>query len=281
MFTNSESEVAWIGAVLRQAAERFILPRFHEVVCSKKPDGSVVTSADLDSQDFLQTMLASRYPELPLLGEEMSRSQQEELLARQVPLWCLDPLDGTSNFAAGVPIFGISLALLQGGRTMAGWVYDPIRDELFTACAGKGASLNGQALVPREAPPLNRAVGVVDYKRLARNLSLRLIDERPFHSQRNFGSSVLEWCWLAAGRYHFYLHGGQQLWDRAAGALILAETGGALSTLAGSPLPAAALACSSVLATLDPQLHDAWRRWLDGADLQPASSSQKGRIDLC
>ncbi|MBU2791302.1 inositol monophosphatase family protein, partial [Acidithiobacillus caldus] len=235
MFTNSESEVAWIGAVLRQAAERFILPRFHEVVCSKKPDGSVVTSADLDSQDFLQTMLASRYPELPLLGEEMSRSQQEELLARQVPLWCLDPLDGTSNFAAGVPIFGISLALLQGGRTMAGWVYDPIRDELFTACAGKGAALNGQALVPREAPPLDRAVGVVDYKRLARNLSLRLIDERPFHSQRNFGSSVLEWCWLAAGRYHFYLHGGQQLWDRAAGALILAETGGALSTLAGRP----------------------------------------------
>jgi len=263
MFTGSESEMAWIGGILRQAAERFILPRFREVACSRKPDGSVVTSADLDSQDFLQTMLASRYPELPLLGEEMTRPQQEELLAQGVPLWCLDPLDGTSNFAAGVPIFGISLALLSGGRATAAWVYDPVRDELFTARAGRGATRNGQVLAPREAPPLEKAVGVVDYKRLDRTLSLRLIDERPFHSQRNFGSAVLEWCWLAAGRYHFYLHGGQQLWDRAAGALILAESGGTPSTLAGAPLPAAGLACSSVLATLDPRLHEAWCRWLE------------------
>ncbi|MGC9127148.1 MAG: inositol monophosphatase family protein [Acidithiobacillus sp.] len=272
MFTSSESDMAWIGGILRQAAERFILPRFHEVVCSRKPDGSVVTSADLDSQDFLQAMLASRYPELPLLGEEMTRPQQERLLARDVPLWCLDPLDGTSNFAAGVPIFGISLALLQGGQAIAGWVYDPIRDELFTARAGHGATLNGQALMPREAPSLDKAVGVVDYKRLTRALSLRLIDERPFHSQRNFGSSVLEWCWLAAGRYHFYLHGGQQLWDRAAGALILTETGGSLSTLVGAPLPVADLACSSVLATLDPLLHAAWRRWL--GDDRPAPCAE-------
>ncbi|MGC8468090.1 MAG: inositol monophosphatase family protein, partial [Acidithiobacillus sp.] len=101
---------------------------------------------------------------------------------------------------------------------------------------------------------------------------LRLIDERPFHSQRNFGSSVLEWCWLAAGRYHFYLHGGQQLWDRAAGALILTETGGSLSTLVGAPLPVADLACSSVLATLDPLLHAAWRRWL--GDDRPAPCAE-------
>ncbi|MHB1202030.1 MAG: inositol monophosphatase family protein [Acidithiobacillus sp.] len=254
----------WVGNLLRTCADRFILPRFQEVRSSRKPDGSIVTSADIDSQNFLREMLAARYPEIPLLGEEMSGAEQVKLLAEADVLWCLDPLDGTSNFAAGVPVFGISLALLSGGRAVLAWVYDPVRGELFFAEQGRGAVVEEMALTPRLAPALGDCVGVVDYKRLPRDLARRMIDERPFHSQRNFGASVLEWCWLAAGRYHFYLHGAQQLWDMAAGELVLREAGGTVTDLAGRPLGVGSLKLQSVLATLDPGLHRAWRAWLDG-----------------
>lgn len=254
----------WVGNLLRTCADRFLLPRFQEVRSSRKPDGSIVTSADIDSQNFLREMLAARYPEIPLLGEEMSGAEQASLLAEAKVLWCLDPLDGTSNFAAGVPVFGISLALLSGGRAVLAWVYDPVRGELFCAERGRGATVEGVALTPRVAPALGDCVGVVDYKRLPLDLALRMIEERPFHSQRNFGASVLEWCWLAAGRYHFYLHGAQQLWDMAAGELVLREAGGAVTDLAGRALGVDSLKPQSVLATLDPELHPAWRSWLEG-----------------
>jgi Archaeal fructose-1,6-bisphosphatase and related enzymes of inositol monophosphatase family len=146
---------------------------------------------------------------------------------------------------------------------MLGWVYDPVRAELFSAAQGAGAYMDGVPLAARQAPKLRHCVGVVDYKRLSRPLALRLINERPFHSQRNFGASVLEWCWLAAGRYHFYLHGAQQLWDRAAGALILYEAGGRATQLNGDDLREDDLPPRSILATLDPQLHKSWRRWLE------------------
>ncbi|WP_226818840.1 inositol monophosphatase family protein [Acidithiobacillus montserratensis] len=261
----NEIDQQWVGKLLRTSAERFILPRFHTVVSSRKPDGSVVTSADIDSQNFLQDMLAARYPDIPLLGEEMSSHEQQHLLDNSSALWCLDPLDGTSNFAAGVPVFGISLALLEKGHSVMGWIYDPVRAELFSAVRGQGAKVDNTPLLTREAPVLKHCVGVVDYKRLQRPLALRIIDERPFHSQRNFGASVLEWCWLAAGRYHFYLHGAQQLWDRAAGALILQEAGGQISRFDGSPLQEKDLKPCSIIATLDPELHQTWRNWLDHA----------------
>ncbi len=253
----------WVGDLLRICAERFILPRYLTVAASAKPDGSIVTSADIDSQNFLQQMLAARYPEIPLVGEEMPAEEQAAILADGRPVWCLDPLDGTSNFAAGVPVFGISLALLESSGTRQAWIYDPVRRELFLAQKGRGAFCNGQPLHYRQAPALRSTVGVVDYKRLSRSLAHRIMDEKPFHSQRNFGSCVLEWCWLAAGRYHFYLHGAQQLWDRAAGTLVLLEAGGICSTLDGQALPPQALARTSVLATLDPALHGEWRQWLE------------------
>jgi len=252
----------WVAELLRESAARFLLPGFQRLTATRKPDGSIVTSADLHSQNFLQEALAQRYPDIPLLGEEMTAAEQADLMRTAGLLWCLDPLDGTSNYAAGVPVFGISLALLDGQGARQGWVYDPIRDELFTAVRGGGAFCNGERLPCREAPGLSGSVGVLDYKRLAPELAIALVTRQPFHSQRNFGSCVLEWSWLAAGRYHFYLHGAQQLWDWAAGGLLLQEAGGQLSTLAGEPLCPNALAKRSVLAALDPLLHAAWSTWL-------------------
>ena len=202
-----------------------------------KLDGSVVTEADIALQRRLQQELARHWPEYDFLGEEMAGHEQEELMrvCTQKGLWCLDALDGTSNFAAGVPYFAVSLALLIHCRPELGLVYDPVRDECFTAQRGQGAWLNGLSLGTRAALelPLPRCIAAVDFKRLAARSAARLARRRPTVRQRNFGASSLDWCWLADGRFHVYLHGGQKLWDYAAGHLILAEAGGRSQTLAG------------------------------------------------
>ncbi len=180
-------------------------------------------------------------------------------------MWCVDPLDGTTNYAAGVPFFSVSLALLIQGRPLLGVVYDPVRDECFTAQKGRGAWLNDKALGTRSLTPLSleRSVAAVDFKRLSAPLAVRLATQHPYGSQRNFGACSLEWCWLAAGRFHVYLHGGQKPWDYAAGCLILSEAGGRALTLEGEDIFAAGLTTRSVAAALDPVLFAAWRESLD------------------
>lgn len=262
--TATLPDQAFVADLLRQAATSCVMPYYSETRSSRKPDGSIVTQADLRCQAFLQQALCQVYPHIPLLGEEMEPDEQAELLekSRSRPIWVLDPVDGTSNFAASLPIFGISLALLEAGDTRMGWVYDPVRDEMFFAERGRGAWLNDERMESRVAVPMKRAVGVVDIKRLPLGIRQRLVSEMPFHSQRSFGSAVIEWCWLAAGRYHFYLHGGQKLWDIAAGNLILAEAGGVMQDLDGDPLCLDALRSQSVLACLDSTLLAEWRGWL-------------------
>ena len=194
----------------------------------------------------------------------MSASEQEALLAdADTPLWCLDPLDGTSNFAAGIPCFGISLALIRGGAVELGIIYDPLRDECFSARRGHGARLNDTPLQAQDTGiELKRAVAVVDFKRLAPPLRRRLVEAPPDSSQRNFGSCALEWGWIAAGRGHVHLHGGQKLWDLAAGSLILTEAGGSCRTLEGEAVFVPGLAPRSVVSASDPRLFAAWRDWL-------------------
>ncbi len=103
---------------------------------------------------------------------------------------------------------------------------------------------------------------MVDFKRLPAGLARRLISDPPYASQRNFGSSALEWAWVAAGRGHVYLHGGQKLWDFAAGSLILTEAGGFSCTLAGEPVFKSSLESRSVIAASGEALFRSWRDWL-------------------
>jgi myo-inositol-1(or 4)-monophosphatase len=250
--------------LVRTCAQEELLPRFAHVGRLLKTDGSVVTEADQAMQDRVQKELASRWPEYDFLGEEMSGHEHEALTTSgHKGLWILDPLDGTSNFAAGLPFFSVSLALLIDGRPEIGLVYDPIRDECFVAQHGRGAWLNGLSMGTM-APvhlPLQRSIAVVDFKRLDRALAAKLGAEPPYGSQRNFGSSALDWCWLADGRFHVYLHGGQKLWDYAAGILILTEAGGQAMTLDGEDVFSVGLDSRSVVAARDPGLFQAWTAW--------------------
>lgn len=259
-------ELDAVAEILVRTAREELLPRFAEVARTHKTDGSIVTAADIAMQAAVQRALAERWPQYGLLGEEMAEDEQRRLWGRPGRgLWVLDPLDGTSNFATGIPFFSVSLALLIGGEPVRGWVLDPIRDEIFTAESGAGAWLNG-ARLRCEIPhiPLRRSVAVVDFKRLPDDLAARLGASPPYGSQRNFGSSALDWCWLAADRYQVYVHGGQKLWDFAAGSLILEEAGGKAVTLDGDCISCGDFEPRSVVASLDEQLFQEWCRWIKG-----------------
>jgi myo-inositol-1(or 4)-monophosphatase len=249
-----------------RATTQELLPRFADSQRYHKADGSIVTAADIAIQRRLEVDLAAHWPQYGFLGEEMDQqAQRDTLLDSGRGFWCLDPLDGTSNFAAGIPFFSVSLALLVRGEPVLGVVCDPARGEQFTARAGAGAWLNGAPLRTLDAGlPLRGCIAVVDFKRLGGPLATRLVSAPPYASQRNFGSCALEWCWLAASRFHLYLHGGQKLWDHAAGSLILREAGGFAATLEGTALSSRSLRPQSVLAALDEPTFHAWRQAVRG-----------------
>lgn len=254
-----------VASVVREIAQREVSPRFLKVAASHKPDGSLFTEADGATQAALELALPGIL-NVPVLGEEMTEQQQQDAwIAGRDGLWCVDPIDGTSNFVAGVPYFAVSVAYLYKGERQLGVIYDPIADEMFTAQRGCGAYLNGAPLPLRPpARELKRALAGVEMKRIKRELAGRLASWPPYASQRNFGASTLDWCYTAAGRFDIYVHGGQKLWDYAAGALILEEAGGRLASLSGS-FDTANVWERSVVASASPELFELWRDWLKAA----------------
>jgi len=257
------SLVSRVSAVVRRVAAREIMPRYLKVAHQRKLDGSLCTEADIAAQEALRRELQGIFPG-PVVAEEMSQEEQvEQWLAGETGLWCVDPIDGTSNFVTGLPFFAISVALMKHGRSVLGVVYDPVADELFHAEVGRGAYLGDERLPLRGAVPnIRGAIANVDFKRLGRKLSTELVSSPPYMSQRNYGAGTLEWCYLAAGRFDLYLHGGQKLWDYAAGALILAEAGGHVSTLDEDDFEMGDRWKRSVIAARDPALFTAWRDWV-------------------
>ncbi len=254
-----------LGELLRAAGRACLLPRLHRVSRSYKADGSPVTEADLAVQEYLADALAARWPYIALLSEEMDEARREQAcIDRDAGVWVLDPLDGTTNFATGIPYFCISLALMRGGELCLGLVYDPNRDELFSAEAGRGASLDGAPLrLSPWAMPLRKAAAIIDFKRLTSSLATRLAVDPPYASQRSFGSVALDWCWLAAGRGQLYLHGSMNLWDYAAGLLIFTEAGGHARALDGGQVFTPRLRKRSACAAVDAELFGQWVKVLE------------------
>jgi myo-inositol-1(or 4)-monophosphatase len=253
---------AVVAAVKLVAAEE-IMPRYLKVAHQRKSDGSLCTEADMAAQAALTRKLQAIL-NVPVLGEEMPAAEQHALWdAGREGLWCIDPIDGTSNFVRGLPYFAVSAALLREGRSVLGVVYDPAADEVFAAEQGKGAFLNGETLVGREAAEsLAQALANVDLKRLDTKLVAKLASHPPYSSQRNFGASALDWCYTAAGRYDVYLHGGQKLWDYAAGTLILREAGGHACCIESDDFEQGDIWQRSVIAARDAQLFEQWKNWI-------------------
>lgn len=253
-----------IAALLREIAKDEILPRFLQVGHTRKEDGSLLTDADLACQARLVSALPGILP-YPVLGEEMDEVKQDHLWQTQRDgLWVVDPIDGTTNFINGLPHFAISVALMQQGRSTLGVIYNPLTNELFSASTGGGAMLNQQPLPLKQAHnPMCDAIAGIDIKYLRSvKLIARINSVAPFGTLRSMGSSTLDWCFLAAGRYDIYLHGGQRLWDYAAGALILEEAGGKIATLQQEDFWSDTPWKRSVIAALTPAMFGQWHQWV-------------------
>ena len=253
---------AAVAAVKLVTAEE-IMPRYLKVAHHHKNDGSLCTEADIAAQNALTKKLQAIL-NVPVLGEEMTSAEQRKLWeAGHDGLWCIDPIDGTSNFVRGLPYFAVSVALIREGKSVLGVVYNPVANEMFAAEQGKGAFLNGEKLVGREAQgTLEQALASVDLKRLKKKLVTQLATNPPYSSQRNFGASALDWCYTAAGRYDLYLHGGQKLWDYAAGLLILQESGGQVCCIEHDDFARCDIWQRSVIAARDEKLFGEWKSWI-------------------
>lgn len=255
-----------LQTLVREVARTEVMPFFLNTDTDVKEDGSLFSEADLASQ----AAFAYRLPQIidcPMLGEEMTESQQRELWKQysQSGLWVVDPIDGSNNFINGIPHFALSAAYIEKGRAVLGTIYNPVSDECFYAEYGKGAFLNGRPLpLHSREKKLQYAIAGVEIKHLrSGKLSSRMNTLAPFGSLRSLGSSTLDWCYLAAGRYDIYVHGGQKLWDYAAGALIFEEAGGRLATLEGDSFWGGEHTFKrSVIAAIQPDLFAVWLKWI-------------------
>ena len=251
-------------ALLREVAARELMPRFRHVHAEKKPDGSLVTEADRAVEAALGADLPRLF-DCPVLGEEMPEPLQRRIWREAEWCWCVDPLDGTTNFANGKRYFGISVALMRHRRSLFGVVFDPNTGEAFHALHGGGAHLDGKRLKPGATRHLAEAsVEVGRFKRLGR-LGAALFEHRPCRKLSMSGASVLQWCHMACGRVDAFVHAGEQPWDYAAGALILEEAGGRIATLHHDDYwrsDGTGDWSKSVIAARHPALFDEWKRWV-------------------
>lgn len=226
----SLTDLRAIERLIIDLSERVLLPYLSKTKADIKNDGSIVTEADLTMQRAVESALKLQYGKhIALLGEESDAQWQQQTINNEAQFWVLDPLDGTTNFHASFPVFCTSLAFIKNKKVHLGITYDPIRQECFSALKGHGFYFNQQkTLINKKKVPnsCNNCIAFIDFKRLTKERRVQLISRMPFKSQRNIGSSALEWAWLTMNRAHVSFHGGQKLWDYAAGSLLLSEAGG-------------------------------------------------------
>jgi myo-inositol-1(or 4)-monophosphatase len=209
----------------------------HDLHIRKKGDIDLVTEVDLAVERRFRATVAERFPDHEVLGEEYSSAADARSAARC--RWIFDPVDGTTNFAHGLPIFCASLAFEEDGVVQAGAVYDPTRRELFTASRGEGAFLNGRPLRVSSEEVLRDALLCTGFPydvHEAREEMVALFSEFLGRARavRRLGSAAIDLCYVAAGRLDGFWEGRLQPWDTAAGAVIVEEAGGVVSTWTGA-----------------------------------------------
>lgn len=197
----------------------------------------LVTRADRASEERILRLVRERFPDHSILAEE---GGGEAAPAGGPFLWVIDPLDGTTNFAHGLPIWSVSIGVLHEGRPVVGVVYDPTREECFTAVRGRGAHCNGRALRVSSAAELDEALLITGFPYDIRTSPVNNLDHFEHfmlraRAVRRLGSAALDLCYVAAGRFDGFWELKLHPWDVAAGALIVEEAGGEVSRFGGEP----------------------------------------------
>jgi myo-inositol-1(or 4)-monophosphatase len=226
----------------------------HHMQIDKKGAIDLVTEVDMAVERMFRALAAERFPGYAILAEELGGAAA----APAGPCWVFDPIDGTTNYAHGLPIFCASLALEIDGVAEVAAIYDPTRRELFTAERGGGAYLNGRPLRVSSAGTLLDAMLVTGFpydvhQRVDEIVGLFAAFVGRARAVRRLGSAALDLCYVAAGRMDGFWETDLKPWDIAAGALIVAEAGGRVTTLSGGPFRSRG---GEVLAT-NGHVHDA------------------------
>lgn len=236
---------------LAREAGSVLLSYFGKVDIEYKGDVDLVTEADRTSEKLIVNRIRKLWPAHDLLGEEGSRNETGSDFR-----WYVDPLDGTTNFAHGYPVFCVSIGLEYKGERIAGVIYDPCRDEMFAAEKGGGSRLNGAPIRVSKTRRLAEslvATGFPSHKR-HKNPNIHFYHQITLrsHGVRRAGSAALDLCCVACGRFDAFWEFNLNPWDTAAGVLLLQEAGGKITNFTGGPF---ALSSREVLGT-NSLLHD-------------------------
>ena len=231
---SSPELIPSMQAIAREAGGLLMEHFRAHVKIEYKGSADLVTIADRQSEALILKHIRRQFPSHDVMGEEGTRIETGSDYK-----WYVDPLDGTTNFAHGYPVFCVSLAVEFRGQRIAGVIYDPTRDEMFSALKGSGAHLNGAAIHVSATPKLAESLigtGFPSQKRhknpniyFYHHLTLRS------HGVRRAGSAALDLCNVASGRYEGFWEFNLNPWDTAAGVLIVEEAGGRVTDFAGGP----------------------------------------------
>ena len=231
------------SAIAREAGARLREFFAQGVETEYKGDVDVVTVADRTVEKLIRTRLGETFPDHGIYGEEGTRERLDQEFR-----WYVDPLDGTTNFAHGVPHFAVSMGLEQrapdlpadaDGTVVAGVIYDPLLDEMFCAERGRGATLNGRPIRASRVPELAEALVATGFPSRKRhdNPNIHFYQEFTLrsHGVRRAGSAALDLAYVASGRFEAFWEFHLNPWDTAAGFLLVEEAGGRISDFAGGP----------------------------------------------
>ena len=256
---GGESAAAIARAAALRAGE-MLMERFSEVkTVSYKGRGNIVTDVDMAVEKEVLSLLRREYPDFNALGEESAG-----VPADAGYVWIVDPLDGTRNYASGIPFFSTVVGLARDGEVLVGVNYDPVRDEMFEAQRGRGAFLNGQRMAVSDKSAISDCIIGMDlsYNNEGAVNGLDVIRSiwPGMQTSRIMGSAALGISYAAAGRTDLYFHHQLEPWDQVAGILLVEEAGGIITDRAGKR---AGLYSDGLIAT-NATLHAEFMRRTDG-----------------
>jgi myo-inositol-1(or 4)-monophosphatase len=261
---NLESQLLETAIQAARAAARVAQATFRRpMAIHKKGFRDWVTEADFAAQDAAARAIRSRFPEAALLGEENLVPQ-----AAADTLWVIDPIDGTTNYARGFPVFCVSIAVVQHNRPVVGAVYDPMHDQLFSGAHGQGATLNGSPIAVSDVRALPDAILGLDWchEPALRRRTLDILDRMAMDCRtvRAIGAAALGMCYPAAGWLDLFYNLALKPWDGAAGQVIIEEAGGRITTPAGDAwnydMPSALASNGHLHFVFEKYLHDSAQR---------------------
>jgi fructose-1,6-bisphosphatase/inositol monophosphatase family enzyme len=277
-----------VDGILRAAARAEIMPRFRRLasadIRTKSGPLDMVTDADEGAERVIAAALTEMFPGCVVVGEEGCSADPglADRLATADLAFVVDPVDGTANFAAGMPLFGCMAAAFEKGEVVAAWIHDPLGDDTLTAARGEGAWLaaadgtRGPLLRVADPAPMGAMVGCISYGYLTEPLKSRVAARLPRLAKTwQLGCAAHEYRLLAVGHTHLSLYNRLMPWDHAPGSLIHAEAGGYAAHFDGSAYRPATARAGGLICAPDRASWETARAVLLGKEDLPAADTER------